>query len=164
LAFADVLVGSWVLGVTGRWDQVGGPQGSATSPGYALQALEVGAEVGYRLRLSRVVGVEAALESGISAISQQLRSGTGNMLEATNPKTGALMRLPGRGAAVGRLGFALRSMLLASSRVDAFVALDASFDITGDRANQIPVAYAGTADLPTWSAGVSLGAQLRAWP
>ena len=143
--------------------QVEGPPGSATSLGYSLQALEVGVGLGYRFDLGGL-GLAAMLGPSVAVLSQQLRDGPAGRHEVTNPKTGALMAAPGRDAPVARVGADLRATLLTSASIRVFASLDASLDVARDSANGIPSVYAGTPQLPTWSAGLSLGGQLRVWP
>jgi hypothetical protein len=125
--------------------------------------VEVGAKLGYRLDLGQF-GIAALLGPAVAAVSQELRQGTGGQTEVVDPKTGTLMAPPGRDARITRLNAALRATLVASEPLLVFAALDASFDVARDAANDMPAQYAGTAALPTWSAGLSFGAQLRVWP
>jgi hypothetical protein len=138
--------GPWVLGVGARWE---GYEGPAQSQVLMVQTVGVGAELGYRITLGRI-GVVALLEPSIDALSQAPRYGTPGPVSV-------------RDARVARLGGELRAMVLSEQRLRFFVALDGGVDVVTDEANQ-PGLLASTPALPTWSAGLSVGAQFRAWP
>jgi hypothetical protein len=165
--FAEVSLGRWAVDVNGRWDDYAGPSGSPDAVGYTVRSLEIGAAIGRHFDVGPFA-LTASFGPSVVAEWQKLNSTPPPVYVAfTNPKTGAVVGdlVPsGRDARVARLGGGVRGTLLSSTRLSLFLSLDASIDVMTDAANQIPTLYAGTAPLPTWSGGVSLGGQLRLWP
>ena len=140
--------GGWLAGLEGRLD-VGGailheavavPQaGQTTAPSaYELRSRAVGAEMGRQLTLGPAI-VAATLGPRVIEFVQT------SMLETTSR---TVVQLGGQ-LRVGR----------ATHRFGWFVAIDASFELGGPT-----IAMADAPALPTWCAGLALGAELRAWP
>jgi hypothetical protein len=155
-AFADLTLGPWVVGVSGRFASYDGPGSSPGRAGYALEAIEIGAEAGYRFPVGPTFVTVAAGPSFVDTW-QALSSPTGS-------KTGAPIAVGGspRDGRVLRLGGAVRCTFLSWRRLRLFAGADASVDAMADSGNSLPGAT--TDPLPTWSAGVSLGGAVGVWP
>lgn len=142
----ELSLGPWIVGMDARWE---GYEGPAQSDVLMVQTVGVGAEFGYRVDLGRL-GIAALLEPNIDALAQE-------------PRYGSPTPVSVRDARVARLGGELRCTFLSEQRLRLFASLDGAFDVITDQANQ-PGLLATTPALPTWSAGLSVGAQFRAWP
>jgi hypothetical protein len=155
-AFADVSLGPWLVGASGRFSRsVRGNEApfdpamiAATSFAHAL---EIGAEVGRRgslgaLELAAAAGPRVALVSMFT-------------LERAND--GALF--PGHTESyVPRLGGAVRASWVGSRRLRLGLELDASYAVSASHADR-PIGSPAP-ELARWSVSLSLGGQYVVWP
>jgi hypothetical protein len=152
--------GRWSLALAGRWS-------AGQAGGYADRAAEVGAELGYRFELGPVtVTTSAGPRIAHLAASPQAPLAP-TYVEITNPKTGAVQQVPVADVREGdvlRVGGSVRVSLRTTARVRLFALASATIDAGADPANDVPMLLVLAPSLPTWSAGLWIGGEVRAWP
>jgi hypothetical protein len=144
--------GPWSLGLAGR-AAVPPPSSKHTSttsaempaPVYAVLSRELGLEIGRRFDRGWLALTASGGPSLVALEQRQL---------AGDPAS--------RSSTLVRMGAQLRAETVSSRRLGLFVIVDASWDTrqlgrTGD-------AMTGAPSLPTWSTGIALGGEVRAWP
>ena len=144
--------GTWSLGLAGRLTAPPSSRGSQPTSSdampprvYELLSREVGIEIGRRFDRGWVALTASGGPSLVVLEQRQL---------AGDPAS--------RSSSLVRMGAQLRAETVSSRRLGLFVVVDASWDaghlgVTGD-------AMTGAPALPTWSTGIALGGEVRAWP
>jgi len=147
---AEVTAGGWIVGAGARWESFAGRSSTPAATGYNLTTLDLAIEFGRRIELGRSLALVLACGPSIAAIRENARAPVA--LNGVRPL---------RDARVARFGGAARLVLRSASTLQPFLAADANFDVAEDSANDLPVS---SSPLPTWTAGLALGMQVRVYP
>jgi hypothetical protein len=135
--FAEIRVGSWLLGALIRWDVIGSKSAPLVDV-FEMETVVVGIVVARRVGLG-FGSIDAGLSPRVAVETQTFEGGTGEQsLSATDVRLGAF----------GRLAFG-------KSALRPIVELDA--DLSPSRLRRMVQLDPRLPELPSWSAGLSAG-------